>query len=67
MIRRFQAVAQELEMVRMSKFSSGITREEHLKEAASIHIKLGNVQRYCELLVELGQVGNYCYSETKQF
>ena len=28
-----------------------------MKEAASLHIKTGNIQRYCELMVEMGQVG----------
>jgi len=43
----------------MSKFGAGIgapTREDQLREAAAIHIKLGNVQKYCESLVELGEV-----------
>ena len=28
-----------------------------MKEAATLHIKTGNIQRYCELMVEMGQVG----------
>lgn len=55
----FQSEAQTLEMAKMSKFGGGIgapTREEHLKESAKIHMQLGNIQRYCEVLVELGQV-----------
>ncbi|XP_077865679.1 WD repeat-containing protein 17-like [Saccoglossus kowalevskii] len=50
--------AQGLEIVKMSRFGAGIgtqTKDERLKEAAQIHIRLGNVQRYCELMVELGQ------------
>ncbi|KAL3878905.1 hypothetical protein ACJMK2_031231 [Sinanodonta woodiana] len=50
--------AQELEMIKMSKFGGGIgsrSKEDRLKEAAGIHIKLGNIQRYCELMVELGE------------
>ncbi|XP_071125109.1 WD repeat-containing protein 17-like [Mytilus edulis] len=50
--------AQTLEMAKMSKFGGGIgapTREEHLKESAKMHMQLGNIQRYCEVLVELGQ------------
>ena len=46
-------------MIRMSKFGAGIgapSREDRLMEAADINLKLGNVQRYCELLIELGQV-----------
>lgn len=52
----FQSHAQEMEMTRIGKSSRGVTREDTLKEAANLHIKLGNVQRYCELMVELGQV-----------
>lgn len=43
----------------MSKFGGGIgapTTEERLKEAAEIHLRLGQLQRYCELMVELGEV-----------
>ena len=54
-----QAEAQQLEMATLRKFGAGIgapTRPEQVREAADIHIKLGNVQRYCELMIELGQV-----------
>ncbi|XP_021120602.1 WD repeat-containing protein 17 isoform X2 [Heterocephalus glaber] len=50
--------AQELTTVRMSKFGGGVgvpTKEERLKEAAEIHLRLGQIQRYCELMVELGE------------
>ncbi|XP_019605025.2 WD repeat-containing protein 17 isoform X7 [Rhinolophus sinicus] len=50
--------AQELTTVKMSKFGGGIgvpTTEERLKEAAEIHLRLGQIQRYCELMVELGE------------
>ncbi|XP_077648727.1 WD repeat-containing protein 17 isoform X7 [Urocitellus parryii] len=50
--------AQELTTVKMSKFGGGIgvpTKEERLKEAAEIHLRLGQIQRYCELMVELGE------------
>ena len=43
----------------MSKFGGGIgapTKEEILREAAEIHLRLGQIQRYCELMVELGEV-----------
>lgn len=43
----------------MSKFGGGIgapSKEERLKNAAEIHIRLGQIQRYCELMVELGEV-----------
>ncbi|KAF3825598.1 hypothetical protein GH733_005580 [Mirounga leonina] len=51
--------AQELTTVKMSKFGGGIgvpTKEERLKEAADIHLRLGQIQRYCELMVELGEL-----------
>ena len=47
----------------MSKFGGGIgapSKEERLKEAADIHLRLGQIQRYCELMVELGQVRSVC-------
>lgn len=60
-----QSEAQELTIVKMSKFGSGIgapSKEEMLKDAAEIHIRLGQIQRYCELMVELGEVisKSYC-------
>ena len=33
-------------------------REEKLREAAMLHMRLGEVQRYCELMVELGEVSD---------
>ena len=59
----FQSEAQELTIVKMSKFGGGIgapSKEERLKEAADIHLRLGQIQRYCELMVELGQVWSVC-------
>ncbi|KAK3553738.1 hypothetical protein QTP70_007596 [Hemibagrus guttatus] len=50
--------AQELTIVKMSKFGGGIgapSKEERLKAAAEIHLRLGQIQRYCELMVELGE------------
>ncbi|GAB1293164.1 WD repeat domain 17 [Apodemus speciosus] len=50
--------AQELTTIKMSKFGGGIgapTKEKKLKEAAEIHLRLGQIQRYCELMVELGE------------
>lgn len=58
-VLRLQSEAQELTTVKMSKFGGGIgapTTEERLKEAAEIHLRLGQIQRYCELMVELGEV-----------
>lgn len=31
-------------------------REERIREAANLHVKTGQLQRYCELMVELGEV-----------
>ena len=65
-----QAEAQELEMVKMSKFGAGLgapSKEERLREAADIHIRLGNVQKYCELMVELGQVRLACQVHSVHF
>lgn len=48
-------------MAKMLSFGGGIgsmSREARLREAAKIYIRLGNLQRYCELLVELGEVGH---------
>ena len=46
-------------MARMMGKSGGLgstSKEERLMTAANLHIRLGNVQRYCELMVELGHV-----------
>ncbi|KAJ6668643.1 hypothetical protein lerEdw1_012125 [Lerista edwardsae] len=58
MVRFKMSKAQELTTVKMSKFGGGIgapSKEERLKEAAEIHLRLGQIQRYCELMVELGE------------
>ncbi|KAJ7409714.1 WD repeat-containing protein 17 [Willisornis vidua] len=58
LIRFRMSKAQELTTVKMSKFGGGIgapSKEERLKEAAEIHLRLGQIQRYCELMVELGE------------
>ena len=31
-------------------------KEDRIKEAATLHVKIGQLQRYCELMVELGEV-----------
>lgn len=52
----------------MSKFGGGIgapSKKETLKEAAEIHLRLGQVQRYCELMVELGEVKYQKITEKK--
>ncbi|XP_068043144.1 WD repeat-containing protein 17 isoform X3 [Anomalospiza imberbis] len=58
LIRFRLSKAQELTTVKMSKFGGGIgapSKEERLREAAEIHLRLGQIQRYCELMVELGE------------
>ncbi|XP_072040937.1 WD repeat-containing protein 17-like [Amphiura filiformis] len=54
------SAAQELEMAKVSRYGSvgGGTRareERLLREAANLHIKLGQMQRYCELMVQVGE------------
>ena len=34
-------------------------RDDRLREAAEIHVKIGQLRRYCELMVQLGQVECY--------
>ncbi|XP_051992804.1 LOW QUALITY PROTEIN: WD repeat-containing protein 17-like [Xyrauchen texanus] len=58
LVRFKTSEAQELTIVKMSMFGGGIgapSKEERLKNAAEIHIRLGQIQRYCELMVELGE------------
>lgn len=45
-------------MVKLSKVGAlgSSAKEEKLRKAAQVHIRVGNVQRYCELMVELGEV-----------
>lgn len=62
-----QSEAQELTIVKMSKFGGGIgapSKEERLKSAAEIHLRLGQIQRYCELMVELGEV-KFSFTESR--
>ncbi|KAL4230509.1 Anaphase-promoting complex subunit 4 WD40 domain [Mactra antiquata] len=50
--------AQELEMAKLTKHGGGIgspSKEERLREAAQLHLKTGNIQRYCEMMVSLGE------------
>ncbi|XP_021348279.1 WD repeat-containing protein 17-like [Mizuhopecten yessoensis] len=49
--------AQELEMVKMSKAGAlgSSVKEEKIRRAAQLHIQVGNIQRYCELMAELGE------------
>jgi hypothetical protein len=43
----------------MSSFSRSHKTNDTLKTAANIHVKIGHMQRYCELMVEIGEVSNY--------
>lgn len=58
LVKHKASEAQELETVRASSSrASGLMnkKEDRIKEAASLHVKLGQLQRYCELMVELGE------------
>lgn len=32
-------------------------KNDKLRAAAGIHVKIGEIQRYCELMIEVGEVG----------
>eukprot|EP00899_Mesostigma_viride_P007613 jgi/Mesvir1/16853/Mv15740-RA.3 len=51
------AKAEEAESVRGGKFRGvgAVRKEDSLREAAAIHIKLGNVRKYCEIMKEVGE------------
>lgn len=58
LVKHKASEAQELETVRtLSGRAGGLVskREDRIKEAASLHAKIGQLQRYCELMVELGE------------
>lgn len=59
-----QSEAQELETVKMSSFSGSQKKNDKLKSAANIHVKIGHMQRYCELMVEIGEVGLICFTRS---
>jgi len=45
-------------MAKLTKSGGGIggrNKDERMREAAQLHLKSGNIQRYCELMVELGE------------
>lgn len=50
-----QSEAQQFEMAKVKKIG-GKSREDRLREGANLQIKLGNIQRYCEIMVELEEV-----------
>ena len=67
MVVFLQAAARELEMVKMCRYGAGLkirSHEDQLREAADIHMKMGNVMQYCELMIKIGQV-RFCFSYTK--
>ena len=51
------AKANEMEQHRSLRVRgmSGIKKEDALKEAALLHLKAGNVEAYCEIMIELGE------------
>ena len=53
----FRSRAQELESASGMAFlgSALAKKEDRLQEAAKIHMKLGNVQNYCELMIKVGK------------
>ncbi len=61
-----QAETQHMEMQRMMKHShSGTYTRQGLEDITKIckmHLLLGNIHRYCELLIELGEVGSLLLS-----
>ena len=56
----FQAETQHLEMQRLMRqsHSGGFTRQgiEELQKISHMHLLLGNMHRYCEILIEMGEV-----------
>lgn len=55
----YQSKAQELETVRANSYGISIgsqSKDSKLLKAAEMQLKLGQIERYCEILVELGQV-----------
>ncbi|XP_068702720.1 WD repeat-containing protein 17-like [Montipora foliosa] len=58
LVRHKASEAQEIETVRASSGrASGLMnkKEDRIRGAASLHIKIGQLERYCELMVELGE------------
>ena len=62
----FQSKAQELETVRANNYGFSIgkpSKNAQLLEAADLHIKMGQLERYCEIMLELGEVGDFNFSQ----
>lgn len=57
LLRSVQGRAQQLEGARVAKFTGvgGARKEDQLKDAAKTYLRLGQIERHCEILVELGQ------------
>lgn len=58
LVRYYSSEAQQLEMAKLTRSGGGIgarSKEDRLRDAAQLHLKTGNIQRYCELMVELGE------------
>lgn len=57
LVKHKASEAQELETVRAMSRRGGLMskKEDRIREAANLHVKIGQLQRYCELMVELGE------------
>lgn len=59
MLKFKSSEAQETELIKMTQFGTGgigvPTREECLRNAAEKHLLTGNLKRYCELKIDLGE------------
>ena len=56
---KFQSQAQELETVRANNYGFSIgkpSKDAQLLEAADLQLKMGQLERYCEIMLELGEV-----------
>uniref|UniRef100_A0A8C4RB88 WD repeat domain 17 n=1 Tax=Eptatretus burgeri TaxID=7764 RepID=A0A8C4RB88_EPTBU len=59
MVKIKMSEAQRLTSTKMHKLGCSIgapSKQDQLRAAAAIHLRLGQLQRYCELMVELGEV-----------
>lgn len=57
-ISSLEAKAKQLESIKLKKFGTGgvgSRKSERLQQAAAIYLKIGKIQEYCELMVELEQ------------
>lgn len=65
-----QSEAAELDMVRMSRSGGQIgapKRQDKVNKAAESFLKLGNIQKYCELMIENNQVCKYFMELSSHF